>query len=94
MDDSPIHLLTASDENVTVARMSRSRRQGDKTFLDMHHLIGSRHGIEHVVDVHVMTLFTTEQYEQSLHRAGLIEIETLEGPMADRDRFVGVTPLQ
>jgi SAM-dependent methyltransferase len=94
IDDSPTHLVTASDENVTVARMSRSRRQGDKTFLDMHHLIGTRQGIEHVVDVHVMTLFTTEQYEEALRRAGLIEIETLEGPMRDRDRLVGVTPPQ
>lgn len=93
MDENPTHLLTASDENVTVARMSRSRRQDDKTFLDMHHLIGSRHGIEHVVDVHVMTLFSTERYQASLHRAGLTEIETVEGPMPDRDRFVGVTPL-
>jgi SAM-dependent methyltransferase len=93
-DQSPTHLLTASDENVTVARMSRSRRQDDKTFLDMHHLIGSTNGIEHVVDVHAMTLFTTEQYEASLRRAGLIGIETVEGPMRDRDRFVGVTPLR
>jgi SAM-dependent methyltransferase len=94
LDESPTHLLTASDENVTVTRMTRSRRQDDKTFLDMHHLIGSRHGIEHVVDVHVMTLFTTEQYQESLQRAGLIEIVPVQGPMPDRDRFVGVTPLQ
>jgi SAM-dependent methyltransferase len=94
IDESPTHLLTASDANVTVARMSRSRRQDDKTFLDMHHLIGTRDGIEHLIDVHVMTLFTTEQYEASLLRAGLIDIETVESPMPDRDRFVGVTPLQ
>ncbi len=90
MADSPIHLQTASDETLTVARMSRSRRQGNKTFLDMHHLIGSRDRIEHVVDRHELTLFDTSQYEESLQRAGLIDIETIESPMPGRDRLIGV----
>ena len=89
--DAPIHLQTACDETLTVARMSRSRREGNKTFLDMHHLIGSAEGIEHVVDTHELTLFESGQYEESMHRAGLVDIETVESPMPGRDRFVGVT---
>jgi SAM-dependent methyltransferase len=91
MDDHPLHLLTASDETVTVARMSRSRREENKTFLDMHHLIGSDDGIEHVVDVHNMTMFDASHYADALRLGGLIAIETMDGPTPGRDRYVGVT---
>ena len=77
---------------MTVARMSRSRREGSKTFLDMHHLIGSVVGIEHVIDVHELTLFDAGEYDESLRRAGLMAIESIESPMPDRDRYVGVMP--
>jgi len=90
-DDEPIHLLSASDENVTVARMSRSRCEGNRTFLDMHYLIGSRHGLSHEFEIHDMTLFEPAQYEAALHRAGLISVETLPSPSPGRDRYVGVT---
>jgi hypothetical protein len=87
-DDAPIFLHTAADQTMTVARMSRSRRQGNTTFLDMHHLIGSAEGIEHAVDTHVLTLFEAGQYQASLQTAGLIDIETIESPMPGRDRFI------
>jgi len=90
--DSQISLETASNDALTVVRMGRSRREDDKTYLDMHHLIGSVDGIEHVVDVHELTLFEPEQYEESLRRAGLKAIESIESPMPDRDRYVGVVP--
>jgi hypothetical protein len=51
-----------------------------------------RRGIEHVLDVHAITLFDPDQYEQSLRRAGIIGIETLPSPMSGRDRYIGVTP--
>jgi SAM-dependent methyltransferase len=91
-DDHGVHVLTASNEHVSVARIGRSRRDGDKTFLDMHHLIGSRTGIEHVVDVHEMTLFDREQYETALQRAGLHEIHAVPSPMHGRSRYVGLAP--
>jgi hypothetical protein len=58
----------------------------------MHHLIGSPGGIEHEVDVHQLTLFEAAQYEESMRRAGLIAIESIESPMPDRDRYVAVVP--
>jgi SAM-dependent methyltransferase len=91
-DDEPIHVHHASDATVTVTRMSRSHRQGNASFLDMHHLIGSSEGIEHAVDVHEMTLFESRHYEESLRGAGLISIETLPSPSPGRDRYVGIAP--
>jgi len=70
--------------------MSRNRRRGATTFLGMHHLIGSTDGIEHVVDVHEMTLFEPHQYEASLRDVGLLSIETLPSPLPGRDRYVGI----
>jgi SAM-dependent methyltransferase len=90
--DAPVHVVTASDVGVTVTRMSRSQRRGSTTFLDMHHLIGSADGIEHVVDRHELTLFETGQYEEALRDAGLVDIESVESPMPARDRYIGVTP--
>lgn len=90
--DSPVHVETASNETLTVARMSRSRREGNKTFVDMHHMIGSRAGIEYVVDRHELTLFEPGEYEESLRRVGLIGIESIQSPMPERDRYIGVFP--
>src|ERR1700692_3705079 len=77
LDDSPVQLLTASDATVTVARMTRSPREGNKTFLDMHYLIGSPRGLDHEVEIHETTLFTPEQYEAALRRAGLVAVENV-----------------
>ena len=59
--------LAASD-GVEVVRMSRSRRQGDRTSLEMHHLIATADGIEHVVDEHELTLFAPGDYEAAFRR--------------------------
>jgi SAM-dependent methyltransferase len=91
-NEPQISLESAFDDATTVARMGRSRREGNKTTLDMHHLIGSVDGIEHVIDVHVLTLFDAAEYDEALRRAGLMAIESIESPMPDRDRYVGVTP--
>ena len=93
-DDHPIHVESATDETTTVIRMSRSRREQDTTFLDMHHLIGTADGIEYARDVHTMMLFDSAQYEHALHRAGLIDVETVASPMPGRDRYLGVVPPQ
>jgi SAM-dependent methyltransferase len=81
---------TATSEQVTVVRMSRSRRQGDRTYLDMHHLIGTPDGIEHVVDHHELTLFAPVDYETAFRASGLV-VDTVESPMPGRDRYVAVT---
>jgi ubiquinone/menaquinone biosynthesis C-methylase UbiE len=81
---------TATSERVTVVRMSRSRRQGDRTFLEMHHLIGTPDGIEHVVDHHELTLFAPADYEAAFGASGLV-VDIVESPMPGRDRYVAVT---
>jgi hypothetical protein len=39
-----------------------------------------------------LTLFEPGRYEESLGKAGLIGVESIESPTPDRDRYVGVLP--
>jgi SAM-dependent methyltransferase len=82
-------LDTAEAENVKVVRMSRSSRQGSLTRLEMHHLVATPGGIEHLVDHHELTLFEPGSYETAFGRAGL-RTEVVAGPLEDRDRYVGL----
>jgi SAM-dependent methyltransferase len=78
----------AGTDEVKVVRMGRSARHGDRTSLEMHHLIAGADGIEHVVDHHELTLFAPRDYEAAFRSAGLV-VETVESPLPDRDRYVG-----
>jgi len=88
-DDERVHVETAADDTTTVVRMSTSRRHGAVTQLEMHHLVGTAAGIEHVVEDHRLTLFAPEDYEDAFSGAGLA-LETVPGPLPGRDRYVGV----
>lgn len=87
-DPGSQHALAAHAEGLAVARVGWSDRDGARTRLEMHHLIATRAGVEHVVEHHAMTLFTDTEYRSALERAGLA-VELVAGPMADRDRYVG-----
>jgi len=84
-------VATAGTETAKVVRMTRSRREGNRTHLEMHHLIDTGHGIEYLVDHHELTLFTPEAYEEAFRASGLT-VEAVESPLPGRDRYVGVTP--
>jgi SAM-dependent methyltransferase len=87
-DGASADVQVAEGDDMTVVRVTRSRRVGVKTTLEMHHLIATVEGIEHVVDDHELTLFTPEQYERAFSHAGLT-VETVAGPVPGRDRYVG-----
>ena len=89
LEGNRVTVDVAADDTVQVVRMGTSRRQGQVTSLEMHHLVGSDRGVEHIVEHHRLTLFQPEEYEAALARAGL-SVETLPGPMPGRDRYVGV----
>jgi SAM-dependent methyltransferase len=90
-DTVSTHVETAASETVKVARCGLARRDGNKTHLEMHHLIATIEGIDHVVDHHDLTLFEPEQYREAFARAGLA-VEETNSPMPDRDRYVGTRP--
>jgi dTDP-3-amino-3,4,6-trideoxy-alpha-D-glucopyranose N,N-dimethyltransferase len=83
------HVDVAEGDAVKVVRMSRSHRRGMVTVLEMHHLIATEDGIEHVVDHHELTLFAPEEYEAAFRQAGLA-VAVVDSPLEGRDRYVGV----
>jgi SAM-dependent methyltransferase len=80
----------AHSNEVDVVRMSRSRRLGHRTFLEMHHLVSTANGIEHLVDHHELTLFAPHEYQAAFAGAGFT-VETVPSPVPGRDRYVGIT---
>jgi SAM-dependent methyltransferase len=85
----PTEVTVAATDVVNVVRMSRSARRGDRTVLEMHHLVGTAGGIEHLVDHHELTLFPPADYEAAFRRSGL-DVETVASPLPGRDRYLGV----
>ena len=81
-----------SDEETAVARVVRSRRDGDRTHLEMRYLVATRDGFDAIEETHVLTLFGDQDYRSAFEAAGL-DPEVLPGPMGpDRDRYLAVRP--
>lgn len=81
-----------TDEETAVARVVRSRRDGDRTHLEMRYLVATRDGFDTIEETHVLTLFGDEDYRSAFGAAGL-DPEVLPGPMGpDRDRYLAVRP--
>jgi SAM-dependent methyltransferase len=79
----------ATSDQIKVARVVHSRREGPTTHLEMHHLIATQDGIEHLVDHHELTLFAPDEYESAFRAIGLVA-EIVDSPMQDRDRYIAV----
>jgi SAM-dependent methyltransferase len=90
-DDSAPQLATGADDSLMVARIGLSRRTGDRTTLEMHHLIAADGTVDYVVDRHELTLFEPGDYTAAMRREGL-QVEVTDGPMPGRDRYVGTRP--
>lgn len=88
-DGEPAHVEIAASGSMKVVRVTHSRRRGRATSLEMHHIVATQEGIEHVVENHDLTLFAPEQYEAALEAAAL-GVEVIESPMPGRDRYVGI----
>lgn len=88
-DPGMVHVVSGQTDGVALARVGRSHRDGNRTILELHHLLGTVDGVDHLVDRHELTLFADDEYLDAFARAGL-EVEKSESPFTDRDRYVGV----
>jgi SAM-dependent methyltransferase len=77
----------ASDDEMMVVRLSLSRRVGNVTELDMHHLVRTESRIEYFVETHRLALTPTEEYVSAVESAGLRA--RVVPFMPARDRIVG-----
>ncbi|MEP6758104.1 MAG: class I SAM-dependent methyltransferase [Actinomycetota bacterium] len=80
----------ATAEDSAVARVVRTRRDADRTELEMRYLVATSDGFETATETHVLMLFTHDAYRSAFVAAGL-DPEVLPGPMGpDRDRYLAV----
>ncbi len=79
-------------EGLSVTRMTRVWREGQRTFLDMQYLIGTGDGIDHVREHHANALYEEDDYRDAFAAAGCsVEVDP-EG-LIGRGLYVGVKGL-
>jgi dTDP-3-amino-3,4,6-trideoxy-alpha-D-glucopyranose N,N-dimethyltransferase len=86
-----VHALARDDNGTAAARVIRSRREGNRTHLDMRYLVATQDGFEEAAEEHILTLFTHAEYRRAFAGAGL-EPDVVASPMGpDRDQYVAVS---
>jgi len=91
-DPGTVHVLSNGRDDLAAARVAVSRRDGVRTTLELHHLVGSIDSVEYQVEEHHLTLFADPEYRGAFERAGL-SVDVVASPHPDRDRYVGTIPL-
>ncbi|MCA8959988.1 MAG: methyltransferase domain-containing protein [Planctomycetes bacterium] len=82
-----LHMNTVDRPELKIARMNVSRVEGRLAVMEMHHLVGTVEGIEHVIERHEMFLATDEEVTRALEEAGLEVFREAEG-FANRGLYI------
>jgi len=75
-----VQVLDQAADGIRLVRMTTSWVDGSQSILDMHYLVASPSGIEHLVETHRMTLFTLAEYEAAFLASDLTFEFDQEGP--------------
>lgn len=66
-----VHALLVDEPELKIARVNTSFVEGRLSYFDLHYLVGTPAGTEHVVERHEMGLFEREEMEAAFEAAGL-----------------------
>jgi dTDP-3-amino-3,6-dideoxy-alpha-D-glucopyranose N,N-dimethyltransferase/dTDP-3-amino-3,4,6-trideoxy-alpha-D-glucopyranose N,N-dimethyltransferase/N-methyltransferase len=69
--------------------MTMSWVDGSQSILDMHYLVGSPSGIEHLLETHRLTLFSLAEYESAFLASDLTFEFDQDGPIG-RGALIGL----
>ncbi|GAC1499705.1 MAG: class I SAM-dependent methyltransferase [Vulcanimicrobiaceae bacterium] len=83
-----LHALFVDEDDLKIARMSVSRRDGNTSILNFHYMVGSQDGVRTFTEPHRMTLFTDEQYRSALRGAGF-SVEHDAAGLTGRGLYIG-----
>lgn len=83
-----VHALFIDDPELKIARVSTSFTEGKLSVFDLHHLIGTPEGTEHVVEHHEMGLFETQEMVAVMEEENLTVEYDPEG-LIGRGLFLG-----
>jgi SAM-dependent methyltransferase len=76
------HMQVSNQEadGLHLVRMTTSRVDESQCILEMHYLVGSPSGIEHLIETHRLTLFSLAEYESAFLSSDLTFEFDLDGP--------------
>ncbi|MEA1871291.1 MAG: class I SAM-dependent methyltransferase [Candidatus Bipolaricaulota bacterium] len=83
-----VHAQLIDEPNLKIARVNTSFAKGRLSYFDLHHLIATPEGTEHIVEHHELGLFTTEEIGDILENAGLSVAHDSDG-LTGRGLFIG-----
>lgn len=83
-----VHMNVVDDADLKIARQCVSRVEGRTSILEMHHLIATRDGVEHLVDRHELFLATDRELDRAFERAGF-EIRREPEGLTGRGLLIG-----
>lgn len=86
-----VHALFVDEPELKLARINTSDTRGRCSVLDMHHLVGTPAGTQHVVEHHELLLATREELRTALEAAGL-ETEFDEPGLCGRGLWIAKRP--
>jgi SAM-dependent methyltransferase len=82
------HALLVDEPELKIARVNTSKSRGRTSILDLHHLIGTPEGTEHVVEHHELGLFTEDEMIAAVTTAGLEAVSDPDG-LTGRGLLIG-----
>lgn len=85
-------LRTFGTKSFPIARMNLAVRRGDRSLMDMHHLVGTRRGVRHWVEHHDLGMFAVRTYLAAFRAAGFRARYLRNGLMKGRGLYVAVLP--
>jgi hypothetical protein len=85
-----LHLRTFGNEALPIARMSLAEKRGNRSILNMHHLVGTPQGVRHWVEHHDMGMFEVRTYLAAFRAAGFRVRFVKNGFMEGRGLYVAV----
>jgi SAM-dependent methyltransferase len=86
-----VHALFIEEPELKIARIKTSLSEGRLSIFDLHHLIGTPEGTEHVVEHHELGLYTVEEMIDAFRAAGLDVQHDPEG-LTGRGLYVASKP--
>ncbi len=84
-----VQVLNQEADGLHLVRMTTSRVDESQSILEMHYLVGSPSGIEHLIETHRLTLFSSAEYESAFLSSHLTFEFDLDGPTG-RGALIGL----
>jgi SAM-dependent methyltransferase len=83
-----VHAIFIDEPELKIARINTSFVTGHLSVFDLHYLIGTPEGTEHLVEHHELGLFTTDEMHAALAAVGL-EVTFDDAGLMGRGLFIG-----